>query len=135
MGIRAVKYEAGEDHWEAKLSRLRDDEVYLQRLRYWMGTAYNLIWGSVPIFSLLATFFAFSKFQQGRLTPSIAFPALTVFNSLTQGPFPRILVKLSLTSTRPFALESGPYSLAPGFTSPRLSSVSSGLRAILRAPR
>lgn len=53
-GIRGVKLEAGEDYWETRIETLRREEVRLQRLRYWLGTAYNLIWctvSSVPLLS------------------------------------------------------------------------------------
>lgn len=46
-GIRGVKFEAGEDHWEARIEHLRREEVRLQRVRYWLGTFYNLIWSVI----------------------------------------------------------------------------------------
>ncbi|CED83809.1 Multidrug resistance-associated protein/mitoxantrone resistance protein, ABC superfamily [Phaffia rhodozyma] len=83
-GIRTVKFEAAEHHWEKKLGMLRNNEVRLQRLRYHLGTLYNLIWGSLPILCLLITFTIFTKIQHGDLIPSVAFPSLAIFNSLTQ---------------------------------------------------
>lgn len=118
-GIRGVKFEAGEDYWEARIEELRKEEVRLQRLRYWLGTTYNLIWcvlstlhmwcrrlknilssiprrGSLPVLCLLATFTCFTVVQGGRLSPSIAFPSLAIFNSLTQvwTILPNTLVKI-----------------------------------------
>lgn len=102
-GIRTVKFDAAEEYWEDKLGRMRKEEVSLQRVRYHLGTLYNLIWlaslcvacvckilnlsckrGSLPILCLLITFTVFTKVQHGLLTPSIAFPSLAIFNSLTQ---------------------------------------------------
>lgn len=45
---------------------------------------FSLDRGSLPILSLLLTFTTFTKLQHGILTPSIAFPSLAIFNSLTQ---------------------------------------------------
>jgi hypothetical protein len=41
-GIRSVKFEAGEEYWDKRLGDLRKEEVRLQRIRYWLGTVYNL---------------------------------------------------------------------------------------------
>lgn len=52
--------------------------------------------GSLPVLCLLATFSCFTVIQGGRLSPSIAFPSLAIFNSLTQvwTILPNTLVKI-----------------------------------------
>jgi ABC-type multidrug transport system fused ATPase/permease subunit len=124
-GIRGVKFEAGEDYWEARIEELRRQEVRLQRVRYTLGTLYNLIWcvsffaraamraptltclddliarrGSLPVLAILVSLTSFALLAGGELTPHVAFPALAIFNGLQ-------LVWTAVPSTMTRLVEAG----------------------------
>jgi ABC-type multidrug transport system fused ATPase/permease subunit len=89
QGIRQIKFSSHEDHWNDKVQKLRLNEIQKQEQVFQYHLALITVWSSGPLcMSLisLATYFLVNR----ALSPSIAFTALSIFQSLhtTLGIFP-----------------------------------------------
>ncbi|KIY69721.1 multidrug resistance-associated ABC transporter [Cylindrobasidium torrendii FP15055 ss-10] len=80
--IRMLKFMAWERNFEAKVLKIREQELKCQRLNYTMETLWNAIWNGSPILVTLVSFWHFAVVRKEELTPSIAFTSIVVFNEL-----------------------------------------------------
>ncbi|KAE8326526.1 P-loop containing nucleoside triphosphate hydrolase protein [Aspergillus sergii] len=95
QGIRQIKFDAQEDQWNRKVQTLRSNEIKRQGRVFQFDLALIAVWSCGPIcMSLiaLATYFLANK----SLSPSIAFTALSIFQSLsaTLSNFPETISDL-----------------------------------------
>ncbi|RPA83475.1 P-loop containing nucleoside triphosphate hydrolase protein [Ascobolus immersus RN42] len=80
-GIRQIKFSALERQWEKKIGELRDEELSSLRTAFIYDTWLMACWICNPVFFSVAALSAHAYFE-GALTPSAAFTALAVFNTL-----------------------------------------------------
>ncbi|GMG35235.1 unnamed protein product [Aspergillus oryzae] len=95
QGIRQIKYDAQEDQWNRKVQTLRSNEIKKQGQVFQFDLSLIAVWSCGPIcMSLiaLATYFLANK----SLSPSVAFTALSIFQSLsaTLSDFPETISDL-----------------------------------------
>ncbi|KKK27136.1 hypothetical protein ARAM_001306 [Aspergillus rambellii] len=82
QNIRIIKYFAWEQRFTDIVNEKRKAELRALRFRYilWSGAA--TIWYGTPILITFASFFLYTVVEGKKLTPSIAFPALSMFSLL-----------------------------------------------------
>ncbi|KAJ7147016.1 multidrug resistance-associated ABC transporter [Mycena epipterygia] len=81
-GIRMVKFMAWERSFEARVMEIRARELKHQRLNYMIEALLLALWNMTPIIVTLVSFYHFAVVRGQRLTPSIAFTSIIVFNQL-----------------------------------------------------
>ncbi|KAG6899520.1 hypothetical protein C0995_005779, partial [Termitomyces sp. Mi166 len=81
-GIRMLKFMAWERNFEARVMKVRQKELKYQKLNYSIETLWNAIWNGSPILVTLVSFWHFAVIREQRLTPSIAFTSIIVFNEM-----------------------------------------------------
>ncbi|KAG6895370.1 hypothetical protein C0992_001606 [Termitomyces sp. T32_za158] len=81
-GIRMLKFMAWERNFEARVMKVREKELKYQKLNYSIETLWNAIWNGSPILVTLVSFWHFAVVREQRLTPSIAFTSIIVFNEM-----------------------------------------------------
>ncbi|KAH0581287.1 hypothetical protein H2248_012386 [Termitomyces sp. 'cryptogamus'] len=81
-GIRMLKFMAWERNFEARVMKIREKELKYQKLNYSIETLWNAIWNGSPILVTLVSFWHFAVVREQRLTPSIAFTSIIVFNEM-----------------------------------------------------
>lgn len=94
-GIRQIKFSALEQQWQQTIMNLRDRELYQQKWVFVFGTTLTFLWLFLPI--LLGTVaLGVYAWLNGTMTASIAFTALSVFQSLewTLGVIPNTITEL-----------------------------------------
>lgn len=81
LGIRYIKIAALESEWEAKINTLRDNELQAQKtVFHWQALSLALhLLGQMLV---SAASLGMYGMLYGRLTPSVAFPALSIFGYL-----------------------------------------------------
>ncbi|KAL4784201.1 hypothetical protein BJX76DRAFT_232079 [Aspergillus varians] len=82
QNIRIIKYFAWEERFQDIVNEKRRAELQALRFRYTLWAAAATIWYGTPILITLASFFLYTVVEGKRLTPSIAFPALSMFSLL-----------------------------------------------------
>ncbi|OGM43042.1 ABC transporter [Aspergillus bombycis] len=95
QGIRQIKFDAQEDQWNSKVQTLRSNEIMRQGQVFQFNLALIAVWSCGPLcMSLisLATYFLANR----TLSPSVAFTALSIFQSLsaTLSNFPETISDL-----------------------------------------
>ncbi|GAB1192358.1 hypothetical protein APSETT444_001549 [Aspergillus pseudonomiae] len=95
QGIRQIKFDAQEDQWNSKVQTLRSNEIKRQDRVFQFNLALIAVWSCGPLcMSLisLATYFVANR----TLSPSVAFTALSIFQSLsaTLSNFPETISDL-----------------------------------------
>jgi ABC-type multidrug transport system fused ATPase/permease subunit len=80
--IRAVKYFAWELPFEARVNKIREEELKQLRRNYSLEIAFDVLWSISPVVCILVAFWYFTKVQGNALTPAVAFASLSVFNEL-----------------------------------------------------
>ncbi|KAK2877316.1 hypothetical protein FQN49_001243 [Arthroderma sp. PD_2] len=89
QNIRIIKYFAWENRFESIIDEKRRVELRHIRYRYLLWAwAVTLFYGT-PLLTTLCTFYIFTKVENKKLIPSIAFPALSMF-SLLRVPLDRL---------------------------------------------
>ncbi|KAL2830906.1 hypothetical protein BDW59DRAFT_140932 [Aspergillus cavernicola] len=82
QNIRIIKYFAWEERFQDIVNEKRRAELSALRFRYIVWSAAATIWYGTPILITFASFFLYTVVEEKRLTPSIAFPALSMFSLL-----------------------------------------------------
>ncbi|KAJ7677816.1 hypothetical protein DFH06DRAFT_1422016 [Mycena polygramma] len=81
-GIRMIKFMAGERNFEARLWDIRERELTRQKITYMMKILLTGVGNLIPMLFALASFGHYTVIRHEALTPSIAFTAITIFNSI-----------------------------------------------------
>jgi ABC-type multidrug transport system fused ATPase/permease subunit len=81
QGIRQIKFSALENQWQAKIGKVRDNELNEQWNVFAYDTWLMFCWITSPIM-LSATSLATYAIIYGELTPSVAFTSIGVFRQL-----------------------------------------------------
>ncbi|KAL4789715.1 hypothetical protein BDV19DRAFT_20483 [Aspergillus venezuelensis] len=82
QNIRIIKYFAWEERFEDIVNEKRKAELRALRFRYILWSTAATVWYGTPILITFASFFLYTVVEGKRLTPSIAFPALSMFSLL-----------------------------------------------------
>ncbi|KAJ7155701.1 multidrug resistance-associated ABC transporter [Mycena filopes] len=95
-GIRMLKFMAWERSFEARIMKIRAVELRYQRLTFIIATLLEGLWDMAPILVALVAFYHFAVIRGERLTPSIAFTSILVFNELkfALGALPELFVNM-----------------------------------------
>ncbi|KAJ7025509.1 multidrug resistance-associated ABC transporter [Mycena alexandri] len=98
-GIRMLKFMAWERSFEAKIMKIRATELKYQRLTFTIATLLEGLWNMTPILVTLVSFYHFAVVRGEKLTPSIAFTSILVFNELkfALGALPELFVNMVQT--------------------------------------
>ncbi|GLA03501.1 hypothetical protein AnigIFM60653_003134 [Aspergillus niger] len=82
QNIRIIKYFAWEQRFEDIVNEKRKAELKALRFRYIIWSTAATVWYGTPILITFASFFLYTVVEGKKLTPSIAFPALSMFSLL-----------------------------------------------------
>ena len=82
QNIRIIKFFAWEQRFEDIVNEKRKAELKSLRLRYIVWSIASTVWYGTPILITFTSFFLYTVTEKKRLTPSIAFPALSMFSLL-----------------------------------------------------
>ncbi|KAL4931668.1 putative ABC bile acid transporter [Aspergillus undulatus] len=82
QNIRIIKYFAWEERFEDIVNEKRRAELRALRFRYILWSTAATVWYGTPILITFASFFLYTVVEGKKLTPSIAFPALSMFSLL-----------------------------------------------------
>jgi ABC-type multidrug transport system fused ATPase/permease subunit len=82
QNIRIIKYFAWERRFNDIVNEKRSEELRALRYRYIIWSAAATVWYGTPILITFTSFFLYTVVEGKRLTPSIAFPALSMFSLL-----------------------------------------------------
>ncbi|KAJ9192292.1 hypothetical protein DTO164E3_8431 [Paecilomyces variotii] len=82
QNIRIIKYFAWEQRFEDIVNEKRRAELKALRRRYIIWSIAATVWYGTPILITFTSFFLYTVVEKKRLTPSIAFPALSMFSLL-----------------------------------------------------
>lgn len=82
QNIRIIKYFAWEQRFENIVNEKRRAELKSLRRRYIIWSVAATVWYGTPILITFTSFFLYTVIEKKRLTPSIAFPALSMFSLL-----------------------------------------------------
>ncbi|KAL4802401.1 hypothetical protein BDV18DRAFT_147428 [Aspergillus unguis] len=82
QNIRIIKYFAWEERFQDVVNEKRRAELRALRFRYVLWSTAATVWYGTPILITFASFFLYTVVEGKKLTPSIAFPALSMFSLL-----------------------------------------------------
>ncbi|RMJ22071.1 ATP-dependent bile acid permease [Aspergillus sp. HF37] len=82
QNIRIVKYFAWEKRFEDVVNEKRQAELKALRFRYIIWSTAATVWYGTPILITFMSFFLYTVVEKKKLSPSIAFPALSMFSLL-----------------------------------------------------
>ncbi|CAG8111193.1 unnamed protein product [Penicillium olsonii] len=82
QNIRIIKYFAWEQRFQDIVNEKRKTELKALRNRYILWSSAATIWYGTPILITFMSFFLYTVVEKKQLTPSIAFPALSMFSLL-----------------------------------------------------
>lgn len=82
QNIRIIKYFAWEQRFEDIVDEKRRVELKALRFRYIIWATAATVWYGTPILITFTSFLLYTVVERKPLTPSIAFPALAMFNLL-----------------------------------------------------
>ncbi|KAJ5108547.1 hypothetical protein N7456_005222 [Penicillium angulare] len=82
QNIRIIKYFAWEQRFQDVVNDKRRAELKSLRRRYILWSSAATIWYGTPILITFLSFFLYTVVEKKQLTPSIAFPALSMFSLL-----------------------------------------------------
>ncbi|OKL63690.1 hypothetical protein UA08_00710 [Talaromyces atroroseus] len=82
QNIRIIKYFAWERRFNDIVNEKRKEELRSLRYRYIIWSAAATVWYGTPILITFTSFFLYTVVEGKRLSPSIAFPALSMFSLL-----------------------------------------------------
>ncbi|KAI9650783.1 Transporter of the ATP-binding cassette (ABC) [Ciborinia camelliae] len=112
QSIRLVKLFAWDIQMRKNVEVKRRLELKMLRSRFLIWSLFSLLTRATPLIITFTTFLAYAKFQKKALTPSVTFPALSLFGIL-QAPLNQITslvarfqaFKVSLVRVQEFLLE------------------------------
>ncbi|KAJ5176909.1 ABC transporter 7 [Penicillium canariense] len=82
QNIRIIKYFAWEQRFQDIVNEKRKAELKSLRRRYVLWSFAATVWYGTPILITFLSFFLYTVVEKKQLTPSIAFPALSMFSLL-----------------------------------------------------
>jgi ABC-type multidrug transport system fused ATPase/permease subunit len=82
QNIRIIKYFAWEQRFQEIVGEKRKTELKALRNRYILWSSAATVWYGTPILITFMSFFLYTVVEKKQLTPSIAFPALSMFSLL-----------------------------------------------------
>ncbi|KAJ5836890.1 hypothetical protein N7447_002916 [Penicillium robsamsonii] len=82
QNIRIIKYFAWEQRFQDIVGEKRKNELKALRRRYILWSCAATVWYGTPILITFMSFFLYTVVEKKQLTPSIAFPALSMFSLL-----------------------------------------------------
>lgn len=82
QNIRIIKYFAWEQRFQDIVNEKRKAELKSLRRRYILWSCAATVWYGTPILITFLSFFLYTVVEKKQLTPSIAFPALSMFTLL-----------------------------------------------------
>lgn len=82
QNIRIIKYFAWEERFHGIVNEKRKVELKCLRNRYILWSSAATVWYGTPILITFLSFFLYTVVEKKQLTPSIAFPALSMFSLL-----------------------------------------------------
>jgi ABC-type multidrug transport system fused ATPase/permease subunit len=82
QNIRIIKYFAWEQRFQDIVNEKRKAELKSLRRRYILWSCAATVWYGTPILITFLSFFLYTVVEKKQLTPSIAFPALSMFSLL-----------------------------------------------------
>ncbi|ODM20810.1 hypothetical protein SI65_03863 [Aspergillus cristatus] len=82
QNIRIIKYFAWEQRFQDIVDEKRRAELKALRFRYIIWSTAATVWYGTPILITFTSFLLYTAVEHKRLTPSIAFPALSMFSLL-----------------------------------------------------
>lgn len=82
QNIRIIKYFAWEQRFQDVVNEKRKTELKSLRNRYILWSTAATVWYGTPILITFLSFFLYTVVEKKQLTPSIAFPALSMFSLL-----------------------------------------------------
>lgn len=82
QNIRIIKYFAWEQRFEDIVNEKRKTELKALRFRYIIWSIAATVWYGTPIMITFMSFFLYTVVEKKKLSPSIAFPALSMFSLL-----------------------------------------------------
>ncbi|GFF97593.1 ATP-dependent bile acid permease [Aspergillus udagawae] len=82
QNIRIVKYFAWEQRFQDIIDEKRRAELKSLRKRYILWSFAATVWYGTPILITFTSFFLYTVVEKKKLTPSVAFPALSMFSLL-----------------------------------------------------
>ncbi|KAK5789347.1 hypothetical protein VI817_008471 [Penicillium citrinum] len=82
QNIRIIKYFAWEQRFQDIVNEKRRAELKSLRRRYILWSTAATVWYGTPILITFLSFFLYTVVEKKQLTPSIAFPALSMFSLL-----------------------------------------------------
>ncbi|KAJ5146344.1 uncharacterized protein N7515_000908 [Penicillium bovifimosum] len=82
QNIRIIKYFAWEQRFQEIVGEKRKAELKALRNRYILWSSAATIWYGTPILITFMSFFLYTVVEKKQLTPSVAFPALSMFSLL-----------------------------------------------------
>ncbi|KAF7589950.1 hypothetical protein BBP40_003489 [Aspergillus hancockii] len=82
QNIRIIKYFAWEQRFEDTVNEKRKAELKALRYRYVIWSTAATVWYGTPLLITFCSFFLYTVVEQKKLTPSVAFPALSMFSLL-----------------------------------------------------
>ncbi|KAJ5181102.1 ABC transporter integral membrane type 1 [Penicillium cf. griseofulvum] len=82
QNIRIIKYFAWEQRFQDIVGEKRRTELKALRRRYILWSCAATVWYGTPILITFMSFFLYTVVEKKQLTPSIAFPALSMFSLL-----------------------------------------------------
>lgn len=82
QNIRIIKYFSWEERFQDIVNEKRRAELRALKYRYVLWSTAATIWYGTPIMITFASFFLYTVVEGKKLTPSIAFPALSMFSLL-----------------------------------------------------
>lgn len=82
QNIRIIKYFAWEKRFEDIVDEKRKVELKALRFRYIIWSTAATVWYGTPIAITFMSFFLYTVVEKKKLSPSIAFPALSMFSLL-----------------------------------------------------
>jgi len=82
QNIRIIKYFAWEQRFQDIVNEKRKAELKSLRRRYILWSSAATVWYGTPILITFLSFFLYTVVEKKKLTPSVAFPALSMFSLL-----------------------------------------------------
>ncbi|KAI8886932.1 hypothetical protein K501DRAFT_330885 [Backusella circina FSU 941] len=82
QGIRQIKFFAWEGNWEKRVHESRNEELEQVKNIFISETLLDVLWGSIPIFVTMISFWSYTQLEGKQLTASVAFASIAVFSEL-----------------------------------------------------
>jgi ABC-type multidrug transport system fused ATPase/permease subunit len=104
QNIRIIKCFAWEQNFQDIVDEKRKTEIKALRLRFVLRSVLVIVWFGTPILITFASFYLYTVAEKKDLTPSVAFPALSLF-TLLRAPLQRLANQLARVQELKVSLE------------------------------